>query len=385
MAREEVPVSLRRLIVEVDPSELNVTRFCAEHGISTNRFYEFRRRHAADGDAALEPKSRAPKKVANKTPVEVEDRIVALRKELTDAGLDNGHESIRSWLIEREEPTVPSGATIWRILRDRGFITPDPSKAPKRSRRRFVAARANELWQLDDTDWALADGTEVKILNVLDDHSRHLVASEAMRTCTGAAALAVLTAAAAIVGWPARFLSDNAKAFRETLAAALAALGVASTHSRPYHPQTNGKVERFHQTLKRWLARQPPAATLDELQAQLDWFRHFYNHHRPHRGIDRGRPAHVWTDAPKSGPADRPLGTPTTTHHVTVHGGTVTIGRRYTISVGADHNGQPTLTVITGLACHVFIDGKLIRDLTLDPTRRTQPLHPRPGRPKPLP
>jgi transposase InsO family protein len=378
-------MSLRRLIVEVDPKSLNVTRFCAEHGISTWFFWELRRRHRAEGDAALEPKSRAPKRVANKTPDEVEDQVVALRKELADKGLDNGAESIRFWLIDRGEPDVPSASTIWRILRDRGFITPDPSKAPKRSGRRFVAARANELWQLDDTDWALADGTEVKILNVLDDHSRLAVASQAMSSCTGAAALTVLTAAAAILGWPARFLSDNAKAFRHVLAKALGALGVASTHSRPYHPQTNGKVERFHQTLKRWLARQPRAATVDELQAQLDAFRHFYNHHRPHRGIGRRRPAQVWTDAPKTGPAERPLGVASTTHHVTVHGGTVTIGRRYTISIGAAHNGQQALTIITGLACHVFVNGALVRELTLDPTRRTQPLHPRPGRPSPLP
>lgn len=384
MAREEVPVSLRRAIVEMDTSTVNVTEFCSLNAISTWFFYDLRRRHAQEGDAVLEPKSRAPHRVANKTPVEIEDQVVAMRKELDGAGLDSGPISVQDWLVARGMVKVPSPATIWRILVDRGFITPDPSKAPKRTGRRFQAARANELWQLDDTGWELADGTEVKILNVVDDHSRLLVASEAMPSCTGSAALVVLSTAAVVLGWPLRFLSDNASAFRHVLAEALAAIGIDSTHSRPYHPQTNGKVERFHQTLKKWLAAQPRAGTLDELQAQLDTFRDFYNHHRPHRAISRQRPAHVWANAPKAGPDNRPLGAATTVHHGTVTGGMVSVRRRYRISLGVAHNGHQTLTVMTGTACHVFIDGRLVRKLTLDTTRRNQPLHARPGRP-PLP
>lgn len=376
-------MSLRRLIVEIDTSTVNVTEFCRLNGISPWFFWNLRRRFEAEGEAALEPRSRAPHRVANRTPVAVEDEIVAIRKSLLDTGKDAGPASISFWLGDLEG--LPSEATIWRILTARGFITPEPAKAPKRSGRRFVAARANDLWPLDDTAWELADGTEVKILNVLDDHSRLLAASAAMATCTGAATLTVMAAAATVLGWPARFLSDNAKAFRNVLAEAVAPLGVASTHSRPYHPQTNGKVERFHQTLKKWLAAQPRAADLAELQAQLDCFRHFYNHQRPHRGIGRRHPAQVWADAPKSGPADRPLGAPTTTHTGAVHNGMVTAGGRYRISIGAAHNHQQALTVITGTACHVFIDGTLIRALTLDPTNYQQPLHPRPGRPTHLP
>ena len=371
-------MSVRRTIVEIDPSTLNVTRFCAQHGVSTWFFWRLRRRFALEGEAALAPRSRAPRWVANKTPVEVEEAIVRVRKELTDAGWDAGAATIAFDL--RDLPGLPHEATIWRILTARGLVTADPSKAPKRARRSFTAERANDCWQLDDTGWELADGTEVKILNVLDDHSRLAVASTAMITCTGAAALAVLAAAAVMLGWPARFLSDNATAFRHTLATAVAPVGVAAGHSRPYHPQTCGKVERFHQTLKRWLAKQPPAATLEQLQAQLDLFRLIYNHHRPQRGVGRRHPADVWAHAPKSGPADRPLATPTKIHHSTIHNGTVFAGR-YSIAVGARHNGQRALTAITGPACHVFIDGHLVRHLTLDPTRRRQPIHPRTGRP----
>jgi len=372
-------MSLRRTIVTLDTTTVNVTEFCALHGISTWLFYDLRRRFATGGYEAIEPRSRAPRTVANKTSAEIEDLIVAKRKELLDAGLDAGAESIEFHL--RDVVGLPSPSTIWRRLKARGFITADPSKAPKPATQRFNATRTNESWQLDDTGWHLADDAEVKILNTIDDHSRVLVVSAAMPTCTGAATLAVLAVAATELGWPARFQSDNAPAFRDVLRPALAELGIASARSRPNHPQTNGKVERFHQTLKRWLAKQPPAHTLTELQVQLDIFRYLYNHQRAHRGIDRRIPATVWEQAPKDGPANHPLTDPTTVHTGPVTNGMLAIGRRYRISLGAKHNNQHALAIITGTACHVFIDARLIRQLTLDPNRRDQPLHNRPGRP----
>jgi transposase InsO family protein len=371
MAREEVPMALRRTIVELELDDLNVAEFCRQHCVSTWFFYDLRRRYAREGDAALEPRSRAPKVVANRTPLEVEDAIVAMRKHLEGAGLDAGPASIAFHL--RDLPGVPSEATIWRILKARGFIVDEPAKAPKHSHRSFTAARANDCWQLDDTFWALADGTPVKILNVLDDHSRLLVASTATTSCTGAFALAVLAAAAVVLGWPARFLSDNAPAFRNILATALAPLGIGAGHSRPYHPQTNGKVERFHQTLKRFLARQPAAETVDELQLQLDCFRHLYNHERPHRSLERRPPAEVWALAPKSGPAAKPLGVPTTVHHSVVSRlGSIAVGHHHQIGLGVEYSGQRALTVLTGTAAHVFIEGRLVRQLTIDPKRNYQ-------------
>jgi transposase InsO family protein len=372
-------MSVRRLVVEVDVDGLNVREFCAQHGISTWFFYDLRRRWRLEGEAALEPRSRAPKRVWNKTTADVEDLVVSKRKQLKDRGLDYGPEEVAAALVCAVN-RPPSPATVYRILKARGFITPQPRKAPKRSRHRFTAARANESWQLDDMSWELADGTEVKILNVIDDHSRLLVASTAMGSCTGAAALAAVADAATTLGWPQRFQSDNASTFRHVLADALRPLGVGAAHSRPNHPQTNGKVERFHQTEQKWLAAHEPAPSIEDLQAHLDLFRYHYNHHRPHRGINRRVPAQVWTLAPKAGPADRPLRAPSTIHHARVINGTIGL-RPYNISVGAAHNDHTALTIITGLACHVFIDGQLVRQLTLDPTRRVQPLHHRPGRP----
>jgi transposase InsO family protein len=374
-------MSVRRLIVEVDVEGLNVQRFCREHGVSTWFFYDLRRRHGRDGDSVLEPRSRAPRHVANRISDEVEDLIVGLRKELSDTGLDAGPATIHWHLQHRGVPAVPSEATIWRVLKARGLIVAEPAKAPKHAGKRFVAARANECWQTDDTTWWLADDTEVKILNVLDDHSRLLVASVAAFSVTGAFALSVFAAAAAILGWPARFLSDNAKAFRHVLADALGEFGIASRHSRAYHPQTNGKVERFHQTLKRWLAKQPAAATLEELQTQLDVFRVIYNHERPHRSLARRHPADVWAAAPKTGPGDRPLGIPSHLYHGIVHGSCLRLGTKWRITLGARFDHQPAIAIVTGLACHVFVNGHLARALTLDPGRVDQRLHSRPGRP----
>lgn len=371
-------MSLRRAIVEADPTEFNVTEFCRSHGVSTWFFWDLRRRYADEGEAALSPKSRAPHHPAGRTRVEIEDAIVAERKGLDAAGLDAGPATIAFHL--RHLPGVPSESTIWRILTARGQIVPQPAKAPRHAGRSYTAERANQCWALDDWTWHLADGTEVQILEVLDDHSRLAVAATAMPACTGAAAFQAIAGAATFVGWPQRFWSDNAKAFTATLATALAPLGVAASHTRPYSPRSNGKLERFHQTTRKWLAKRPRAATIAQLQAQLDLFCIIYNTQRPHRSLGRRFPADVWAAAPKTGPSDQPLGRPTTVHHGTVHAGGCYTGA-YKIAVGARHNGQRALTVITGTACHVFIDGHLVRQLTIDPTRRSQPIYNHPGRP----
>jgi transposase InsO family protein len=371
-------MSLRRAIIEADTSELNVAEFCRVHGVSTWFFWDLRRRHRVEGDAVLEPKSRAPHRPANRTPVDVEDAIVAKRKELDDAGWDAGPASIAFYLHDLEG--LPTESTIWRILTARGMIVPQPSKTPKQAGRTYTAERANECWALDDWEHELADGTAVRVLDIIDDHSRYAVACCAMQQCTGAASIDAFIDAGEWLGLPERFWSDNAKAFTATLANAVAVLGVTASHTRPHSPKSNGKAERFHQTAQKWLAKQTPAATITELQDQLDLFRLAYNTQRPHRSLGRRFPADVWTAAPKSGPRNQPLGQTTTAHHSTVHKGQCHAGR-YRISLGSTHTGQTALTVITGNTAHVFINGRLVRQLTLNPNSFYQPLHNRRGRP----
>jgi transposase InsO family protein len=374
-------MSVRRLIAEADVSSLNVSRFCRDHGIGRDAFYAVRRRFEAEGEAGLVSRSRAPNRVANRTPGEVEELIVELRKQLDEIGADAGPATIHYWLGRRLDPArVPSVSTIWRVLSRRGFIVADPSKSPGRRWRSFAAERANECWQIDSTHWSLADGTDVEIINTIDDCSRVAIRSAAVARCTLATSWDAIADGAAIYGWPERMLSDNGGAFGPTFGENLAKIGVEIGHSRPYHPQTCGKVERFHQTLKKWLVAHDAADTINDLQHVIDAFVDYYNTQRPHRSLERRTPHDVWNTTPHSGPATQPLGLPTVVHHTLVYDGVVWAGR-YRITLGVEHNDHDATTVITGDRCHVFIHGRLARELIINPDRANQPLHRRPGRP----
>jgi transposase InsO family protein len=177
-------------------------------------------------------------------------------------------------------------------------VIPQPQKRPRSSWRRFCAEQPNQRWQADITHWQLVDGSQVEILNILDDHSRVCIASMARRIFTGTQVWQVFLAASSRWGVPAEVLTDNGAVFtgkqrgegRVALEVQLGLRGVRVSHSRPYHPQTCGKVERFHQTLKKWLAAQPLAATVAGLQRQLNRFCTYYNTVRPHRALARRTP-----------------------------------------------------------------------------------------------
>ncbi|MGZ6801347.1 MAG: integrase core domain-containing protein [Mycobacteriaceae bacterium] len=380
-------MSVRRTIVEAELDGLNVTEFCAQHGISTWFFYDLRRRFQADS-SALEPRSRAPKRVANRFSDDRRDTIVRVRKELADAGMDHGPASIWSVLEAVWGETTPSESTIWRVLTERGAIEPQPAKAPKRTWRSFAAERANECWQIDSTHWSLADETSVEIIDIIDDCSRLAICNVAVASCTTATAWDAVCVGAKRWGWPMRVLSDNGSAFRGDtqhggggIEANLVALGIPMRHSRPYHPQTCGKVERFHQTLKRFLTAQPPPESIHELQDQIDAFTERYNQRRKHRSLARRTPLEVWTTTPRAGPEPHPLDTPTRIITRTIVNTRFELDRTCLIALGTRYNGQTATAVITGQHAHVFIDGKLIRELTIDPTRTYQPIHNRPGHP----
>jgi transposase InsO family protein len=380
-------MSVRRLIVDADLDGLNVREFCAQHGISTWFFYDLRRRFRLD-PMALEVRSRAPKRVANRLSDDRRDTIVRVRKELKDDGLDHGPASIWSELVAVWGKATPSESTIWRVLKERGVIAPQPVKAPGRTWKSFAAERANECWQIDATHWSLADDTTAEIINIVDDCSRLAISSIAIPVCTTATAWDAICGGAKQWGWPMRVLSDNASAFRGDtqtggggIEANLAALGIPMRHSRPYHPQTCGKVERFHQTLKRFLTAKPIPETLTHLQDQLDTFVERYNHHRPHRSLGRRTPLDVWTTTPHAGPAPHALDIATQVVTRKVVNTRFELDRTCLIALGTRYNGQIATAVITGHHAHVFINGALVRELTIDPTRTYQPIHDRPGHP----
>jgi len=253
-------------------------------------------RYRADGELALEPRSRRPKSCAHATAPELQDAVLALRRELDAAGHDAGPHTIRHHLsLTRAD--APSVATIWRILKRHGAVTPLPQKRPKSSFIRLQAELPNEMWQSDFTHWQLADDTGVEILNYLDDHSRFALACDAFFTVKGLDVVNTFHIAAHSNGFPASLLTDNGAVYtgrtrkgKVLLESELERLGIVYKDSRPYHPQTCGKVERFHQTLKRYLGKQPPAASLAALQLQLDTFRTYYNQQRPHRALNGQTP-----------------------------------------------------------------------------------------------
>ena len=301
----------RVAVLKVVSQQLSVTTAAASYGISRGHLHRLLRRYRDGGLDSLEPRSRRPLSNPGRTPDAVCARIVELRTELTGRGLDAGPVTI-AWHLGRAGLTAPSTSTIRRILHTAGLVVPEPRKRPRSSWIRFEAAAPNELWQSDFTHWRLADGSEVEIISWLDDHSRYLLGMTACARVAGDDVVATFVAAGETSGWPAATLTDNAAVYtsrftggRNGFEYLLAYLGVRQKNGTPGHPQTQGKIERFHQTLKRWLERQPVARTLAELQAQLDVFRVHYNEQRPHRATGRITPAEAYAAAPKAHPAGR--------------------------------------------------------------------------------
>lgn len=358
---------------------VRVADLCREMGVSRQTYYVLRRRLAEEGPAGLEPRSRRPHRSPGRTPVEVEELVVRLRKELP---VDNGAQTI-AYHLQRAGIAAPSVRTIHRILVRRGMVTPQPEKRPRSSYRRFEYSRPNECWQIDATEWPIEGGVRAWIMDLIDDHSRFVPAAVVGEGQTAALAWAAVEAAMGQLGVPAMVLSDNGACFshrsRSGRAGAfeenLAALGVRTITSRPYHPQTCGKIERFHQTLKGWLLTQPVARHHDDLQAQLDEFLDFYNHHRPHRALDGATPAEAWAATEVAHPGE--AFTPAPAIHLggtkVDRFGTLGVGRAYRAHVGAEHAGK-TLTVIRYADTVVILDGHhLVRHFQLDRTRRYQP------------
>lgn len=357
------------------------------HGISKSWIYVLIKRYQAGGYEALEPRSRRPRSCEHETPLEVVQAIVALRHELQADGHDAGAATISYHLAKRLDE-VPSRTTIWRILKREGLIVPQPQKRPRCSLIRFQAQLPNETWQTDITHWQLASGEHAEILNFIDDHSRLFLVSDAYPTTKAQDVVDSFHKAISLHGLPASLLSDNGAVFTASprhgkvlLQSEIERLGIASKNSRPYHPQTCGKIERLHQTLKRYLAKQPAAEDLPELQHQLDTFVHYYNDIRPHRALDGRTPLQAYNNRIKAKPAS---GTPKAPTHFRVRQdkvnatGKVSLryhSKLYKIGLGRAHKGRTIKLLIADQQIRVIdLQGQLIRELTLDPTRNYQPL-----------
>ena len=375
----------------------SVSEVAAAHGISRSWLYELLARHREHGEEGLRPQSKRPHSSPTQISETVEEDIVELRKQLTERGVDAGAHTIQHHLTlryRRRRQTVPSVATIWRVLSRRGFVTPQPQKRPRSSWQRFQADLPNECWQADTTHWTLLDGSDVEILNIIDDHSRLLVASRAFVVTKAPDVVETFHHAAAQLGLPASVLTDNGAIFTaearhgaSAFELELLALGIDIKHSRPYHPQTCGKVERFHQTLKKWLARQSAAPTPTELQAQLDEFRAYYNTTRPHRALDRRTPAQAFIARTKATP--RRAGIIVPAHHRVRrdrvdNDGKVTLRYRSKLrhlGIGRRYAGTRVMLLVADRDVRVINeDGTVLATFTINPAKQYQ-IKNRPGLP----
>lgn len=297
-----------------------MTSFCAEHGISRKSFYAIRKRAVEEGPAAaLEPKSRRPTSSPLKLADEVKQQAIGVRAALEQSGLDHGPISVYEKMKRLGMDPVPSTASLARIFREAGVARVEPKKKPRAAYRRFVYPAPNACWQLDATGYVLTGGRTCVIFQLIDDHSRYAVASHVAWGETSDAAITVVDKGITAHGVPQRLLSDNGVALNPSrrghvgqLVAHVSALGVEAITGKPYKPTTQGKNERFHQTLFRWLDKQPLAETLEQLQEQVDRFDVIYNIERPHQGLPgRVTPQTAWNATPKAD-APRPKPDPPT-------------------------------------------------------------------------
>jgi len=388
----------RLVITAVTVEKRSVAEVAADYRVSRSWLYELLARYRDEGEAAFEPRSRRPRTSPQATAVATVALVLDLRKQLTDSGHDAGAETI-CWHLTHHHGVDLSRATVHRILTRHGTITPEPKKRPKSSYIRFEADQPNETWQSDFTHYPLADTPRfphgVEVLTWLDDHSRYALHISAHLRVSATDVLAGFTKAAGQHGYPASTLTDNGMVYtvrfaggkggRSKLENELRRLGIVQKNSRPAHPTTCGKVERFQQTMKKWLrAQQPQPATIADLQTLLDRFRHEYNHERGHRSLKhRATPAAAYIARPKATPSsDRSHETHDRVRTDRIDQvGTVTLrhnGRLHHIGVGRTHAGTYVRLLVQDLDITIInaTTGEILRELILDPPATTNPPEP---------
>jgi transposase InsO family protein len=307
----------RLVITAVTVEKRPVSEVAKSYGVARSWVYALLARYQAEGEAAFEPRSRRPKTSPTAISDDTADLIIRLRKELSGQGLDAGPQTI-AWHLEQHHQLNVSAATVSRYLSRAGLVTPNPAKRPKSSYIRFEADMPNECWQSDFTHYPLASGTDTEVLTWLDDHSRYALSVTAHARVTGPIVLLAFRAACGAHGVPASTLTDNGMVFttrlsggkggRNALEHELRRLGITQKNGKPNHPQTQGKAERFQQTMKNRLRAQPDQPdTLAGLQPLLDALTGICNTQRPSPVPHRPRHPGRRLRRPPQSPARRPL------------------------------------------------------------------------------
>ncbi|HEX6246950.1 MAG TPA: IS481 family transposase [Nocardioidaceae bacterium] len=387
----------RLVITAITKQGLTQAEAARSYGLSEATVSRLMARYRDEGEGAFEPRSRAPKTSPGATVPETVELVLRLRKQLTEDGHDAGADTL-SWHLTQHHGITLSRATIHRILTRHGAVTPEPKKKPKSSYIRFQAAMPNQTWQSDFTHYPLTDVDAfpkgIEIITWLDDCTRYALHVSAHRAITTAIVTATFRETAGQHGIPASTLTDNGMVYTVRLAGIgrqggrngfeqqLRTWNVVQKNSRPNHPTTCGKAERFQQTLKKWLRAQPDQpATITQLQALLDRFRTEYNQHRPHRSLPhRATPAARYDTMPKALPGpSRDTDTHDRVRHDRVDkSGTVTLraaGQLRHIGIGRTHKGTHVILLVQDLNVRVVnaITGELLRELTIDTNKNYQP------------
>src|SRR5262245_44330534 len=348
-----------------------------EYGVSQGWVSRLVARYRAEGEAAFEPRSRRPKTSPQAISDQAVELIIKLRKDLAGRGLDAGPHTI-CWHLEHRHQITISPATVSRYLARLGLVVPAPAKRPRSSYIRFAAEQPNECWQADFTHYPLTrpdgrPGQDIEILCWIDDHSRYALSVTAHVRVSGAIVLTMFRETVARQGIPASTFTDNGMVLparhsggsrrgtrgRNAFEHELRRLGVTQKNSRPNHPTTCGKVERFHQTLKAWLRAQPQPATIEQLQTLIDRFVDEYNNRRPHRSLPRhATPATAYHARPKATPGDRSSDTHDRLRRDRIDTtGKITLryqGRLYSIGIGRTHARTPVLILVHDLDIRII-------------------------------
>ena len=291
------------MVRAIEDYGLTATEAAQLWGVSRETWHKWRRRYDSEGIAGLADRSTRPKNFPSRIEGRVEVEIVRLRTDHRRWGPRRIQAELR-----RRGLTAPAVSTIQAVFARNGLTALPPPKAKPVIR--FQRERPNELWQIDAKEWALLDGTKVSIISVLDDCSRFCPAMGVVAgEFQGADAVAVFDAAVAVAGVPVSVLSDRGTQFtarRHNTVSAFErhvwATGAYTLNGRGYHPQTQGKIERFHRTLGEWLDDNGPFGTVDALQRCVEAFRDDYNHARPHQALSDATPAEVWASLERATP-----------------------------------------------------------------------------------
>jgi len=373
------------IITAITQQGLSYRQVAKQYGVSKSWVHKLHQRFLAEGDDALQPRSRKPHTSPGRTPERVRQRVLELRLELASAGLDAGAHTLVEYLARENISLSPS--TIWRILKQAEVITAQPQKRPRSSYIRFQADQPNETWQSDFTHWRLASGIEMEVIGWIDDHSRFVLHLSAHKRVSGKTVTDTFTEAADEYGWPASTLTDNGMVYTtrhaggrrgegnqnafETL---LSLEGIRQKNGRPYKPTTQGKIERLWQTLKLFLTAQPPAHNLEELQHQLDAFRNYYNHIRPHRALNRNTPAVAYSLIPKATPS----GTESIwkVRYDKVNEGRITLrygNKMLHLGVGRQHEREEVIALIKDRDVTIIdTQGTVLGEYVIDPEKNYQ-------------